>query len=118
MSPNLTIAFLVTLVGMGLVFGAIVVLWISMAALVDLTQKWDERSRTYKANVESPPTVEDTSSTIKDYRKIAAAIGAAYAIAASRESTVHEFPLPSTAFVSAWQAVMRSKNFSTRRQSR
>ena len=110
MSSNLTTALLITLVGMSLVFGAICVLWVSMAALVDLSEKWSKRSIPRKTKVEIAPIQE------KDNRELAAAIGAAYALAQSKHSTVHEFPLPSTAFVSAWQAVMRSKNFSTRRQ--
>ena len=103
---------MITLVGMGLVFGAIIVLWAGMAALVSLSEKWSKQSPSHETNVKSIQTKN------KDNRKKAAAIGAVYAIALSRQSTVHEFPLPSTAFVSAWQAVMRSKNFSTRRQSR
>jgi Na+-transporting methylmalonyl-CoA/oxaloacetate decarboxylase gamma subunit len=112
MNTTITTALLITLVGMGLVFGAIIVLWVGMAVLVDLAEKWNKRSTAHESKPKSDQTRE------KANRKIAAAIGAAYAIAHSQQSTVHEFPLPSTAFVSAWQAVMRSKNFSTRRQIR
>lgn len=112
MSSNLSIALLVTAVGMGLVFGAIIVLWIGMAALVNLADKWTRKAPVQDKQIENPPALK------KDYRKLAAAIGAAYALAQNKQSSVHEFPLPSMAFVTAWQAVMRSKNFSTRRHSR
>lgn len=112
MTSNLTIALLITAVGMGLVFGAILVLWFGMAALVKLTEKLN-REEPKQATI-----AESSTSAVKDNRKLAAAIGAAYALAHSKQSTVHEFPLPSMAFVTAWQAVMRSKNFSMRRHSR
>jgi sodium pump decarboxylase gamma subunit len=109
MSSNITTSFLITAIGMGLVFGAILVLWGAMAALVKLAEKWSNRTTTEAQHV------ENVALPTKDNRKLAAAIGAAYAIAHHKQSTVHEFPLPSMAFVTAWQAVMRSKNFSRRR---
>lgn len=104
---------LITAIGMGLVFGAIIVLWIGMAVLVNLSEKWDRKHQPKESLPEDlPAPVEEES---KDKRKLAAAIGAAYALAQYKQSTVHEFPLPSMAFVTAWQAVMRSRNFSRRR---
>lgn len=50
-------------------------------------------------------------------KRQAAAIAVAYALEMknrSNRSAKEVFPLPPTAFVSAWQAVMRSNNFSKR----
>lgn len=113
MESNLTTSLLITAVGMGLVFGAILVLWIGMIVLVRLAERWDRKSQPREVLQEAPPALVEADG--KDKRKLAAAIGAAYALAQYKQSTVHEFPLPSMAFVTAWQAVMRSRNFSRRR---
>ncbi|NDJ79150.1 MAG: hypothetical protein GYB65_23110, partial [Chloroflexi bacterium] len=91
MLEDLTTAFEITIVGMALVFGAIVLLWGVMAALVRLT----------------PDPIDEANSPDEIELKKRAAI-AAVAVALARETSQtapHEFPLPETAIVSAWQAV-------------
>ena len=100
-------ALQITIVGMGLVFAAILLLWGMMAILVRLT-------------ADSSPSAPDSSHQIKEdqkkdqmelIRKRRAAL-AAIAIAYAQLQTgpeLHEFPLPPTPLVSAWQAVLRTR---------
>jgi aryl-alcohol dehydrogenase-like predicted oxidoreductase len=74
-----------------LVFGAILLLWGGMALLARSTAP---RPR--------PAELED----LEEERRRTAAASAALAWLRGRERRV--FPLPPTAFVSAWQAVMRA----------
>jgi hypothetical protein len=94
METNLLLALQISAAGMGLVFGAILLLWFVMAVLVRLTTKDVSRVG---------PLASD------DLRKRkAAAAAVAVALAAQADLEPHEFPLPPTAVVSAWQGVMRS----------
>ena len=107
MDNQLFNALLITVIGMGLVFSAILLLWGMMALLVRLAgdpivQKTD-------------PDKQTTDLDLKR-QAIAAAVSTALAREASFEP--HEFPLPPTALVSAWQAVMRSKILNKRGPTR
>jgi Na+-transporting methylmalonyl-CoA/oxaloacetate decarboxylase gamma subunit len=105
MSENLIIALQITLIGMALVFGVIIVLWIAMAVLVRVTAP-------RAAPIEkAAPAVEVDQTMLK--RKAAIA---AVAVALSHELTpqLHEFPEPPTSIVSAWQAVQRSRYLTQR----
>lgn len=95
MGPNLLTAVQITLVGMGLVFGAIILLWIVMVVLVRLTSTDVQVSHS-------------TSEADQDRKRKAAAIAVAMALASEADLEPHEFPLPPTAVVSPWQSVMRS----------
>ncbi len=100
MSSNLILALQITLIGMGLVFAAIILLWVLMALLVRLATEKTE---------ELPEASLPTQSEMERKRK-AAAIAVAIALAQYHDhSEPHEFPLPPTALVSAWQAVMRTR---------
>jgi len=96
MSESLSVALLITIIGMGLVFSAILVLWGVMALLVHLTRQ---------------PTRQETSASEAELqRKRQAAVAAiTIALAMELDTMPHAFPLPPTSIVSAWQAVMRSK---------
>lgn len=96
MSENLTNALLISLIGMGLVFISLLVLWAAMALMMRLTAE--------KPRVESAP---DEAQLESDLRRKAAIAAVVVAIAREADTDLHEFPLPPTAFVSAWQAVMR-----------
>jgi negative regulator of replication initiation len=90
---DLTTALEITIVGMGLVFGAIVLLWLTMLLLMRFTS---EKAAADAAERE---------------RKRRAAI-AAVAVALAREAQQTKpqaFPLPPTAVVSAWQSVQRGR---------
>jgi len=90
-TPEFAIALQLAGIGMLLVFGAILLLWAGMALLARSTAP---RPR--------PPELED----LEEDRRRTAAASAALAWLRGRERRV--FPLPPTAFVSAWQAVMRA----------
>jgi Na+-transporting methylmalonyl-CoA/oxaloacetate decarboxylase gamma subunit len=95
------IAIQITLVGMGLVFGAILLLWIVMALLVKFTSE------------ETPTQVDD-----RELKQRAASAAVVLALATRKypglEEELHEFPLPPTAIVSAWQSVMRTNMLNKR----
>jgi Na+-transporting methylmalonyl-CoA/oxaloacetate decarboxylase gamma subunit len=104
MNENLSIALQITVIGMSLVFGVIIVLWISMLLLVRLTTPRE------KPIEEAAPAEIDQASL-----KRRAAI-AAVSVALAHELTpqLHEFPEPPTSIVSAWQAVQRSRYLTQR----
>jgi Na+-transporting methylmalonyl-CoA/oxaloacetate decarboxylase gamma subunit len=105
MTSAISLTLQITLVGMGLVFGAIIFLWCVIALLM-------------RATAERKPTV-DVSEEMLAYsyeaieereQKRRAALAAVAVVLAIEKHTPHEFPLPPTALVSAWQAVMRGSN--------
>jgi len=94
MSTPLSTALMISLLGMGLVFAAIVLLWGVIAVLVRLTSKPTQQEARFGAE--------------EAERKRRAAVAAiTVALAQELDTQPHEFPLPPTAMVSAWQAVMR-----------
>jgi Na+-transporting methylmalonyl-CoA/oxaloacetate decarboxylase gamma subunit len=98
MAQQISNTLLITLIGMGLVFSVILLIWGLMALLVRLVKDPIKE----KADTEDWLLEEELKQ-----RAAVAAVGAALARETSFEP--HEFPLPPTAFVSAWQAVMRSR---------
>lgn len=108
MLDNLSMSLVITGIGMGLVFGAIILLWAVMAITVHFTA--DNKLTNDSSNIKASDEID---------RKIKAAV-AAVSIALAHESTIepHEFPLPPTALVSAWQAVMRSEMLKRRSHPR
>jgi Na+-transporting methylmalonyl-CoA/oxaloacetate decarboxylase gamma subunit len=89
-------ALQITVVGMALVFLTILVLWLVMKLLV----RW-----TAQAGARSNRSEQEQAA--------AAAVALALALRSGRPD-LHEFPLPPTAIVSAWQAVMRGKMLNKR----
>lgn len=113
MTDNLLISLQITAIGMGLVFAAILLLWAVMGILVRLTT---EKSASGVADQMTEPEVL-AFQTEKKRRAAAAAV--AVALAQMSETTEpHEFPLPPTALVSAWQAVMRTRILNKRGPTR
>ncbi len=100
---TLSLALQITLIGMALVFAAIVLLWAVMAALVRLTA---DRAEDTAASTE--PEYDEFAAAERDRKRRAAAIAVAVALEYQAESVPHLFPLPPTAEVSPWQAVTRS----------
>jgi Na+-transporting methylmalonyl-CoA/oxaloacetate decarboxylase gamma subunit len=111
MSENLVVALYISLTGVSLVFGAIFLLWGMMDVLVRLTAD-KSRIEEEAAHIEVTAHVHDLKQ-----RAAAVAVAAALAVAAARESP-REFPLPPTASVSAWQAVMRAQRLKQRGPTR
>jgi Na+-transporting methylmalonyl-CoA/oxaloacetate decarboxylase gamma subunit len=110
MSENLVTALEITVIGMTLVFGSIVLLWGVMAALVRLTA---ERRPAEAA----APGAEAAARDLKR-RAAIAATAVALAMAQEDEWTPRLFPLPPTAHVSAWQAVRRANQLEQRGPAR
>ena len=109
MSDNLLISLQITLVGMGLVFAAIILLWGIMALLVRLVKDPSDDT----GSKQGEPSQREISEI---ERKQRAALAAVTIALARRSSTMepHEFPLPPTALVSAWQAIMRTRMLNKR----
>ena len=99
MSSNFLLALQITGVGMGLVFGAIIVLWLMMILLTALTAD--------KKSASDSPEADSVSNN--GLFAQAAAIGVAIAMAEQRLSSAHPLPEPPTAIVSAWQLGMRTR---------
>lgn len=95
---NLLLALQITAIGMGLVFGAILVLWLMMILLTALTA---EKSASLSPGINSAKETELLAQ--------AAAIGVAMAIAEQQLSSAHPLKDPPTAIVSAWQLGMRTR---------
>jgi len=106
LAPALPLALQITLLGMGLVFAAILALWLLMAALVRLTAPRGEPTPAVQAQ-------EQTSTAEAELAAQAAAAAVATALAAQLPAPSH-FPLPPTALVSAWQAVRRAAQLNQR----
>lgn len=105
MAENLSNSLLITLIGMGLVFLALILIWGVMNALVRLAR-------------ETEPSAEPEMMEI-ERKKRAAAAAVAVALSEQRNPHApHAFPEPPTAFVSAWQAVMRSNILNKRGRTR
>ena len=99
---DISLALQITAIGMGLVFGAIIVLWLIMMLLTALTA--DKKS--------AADSSEADSVSSNGIFAQAAAIGVAVAMAEQRLSSAHPLPEPPTAIVSAWQLGMRTRQMS------
>jgi Na+-transporting methylmalonyl-CoA/oxaloacetate decarboxylase gamma subunit len=102
MMQSFEYALLISLAGMGLIFLLIILLWGFMALLTRLF-----------IDKEVPKDMQQKKEDITDKQR-AAILAVSIALAKESADTPHEFPLPPTALVSAWQAVMRS-NIITKR---
>jgi Na+-transporting methylmalonyl-CoA/oxaloacetate decarboxylase gamma subunit len=99
------LAFQITLLGMGLVFAAIILLWGMMSLLTALTAD--------RAGAAGPAVF---ASALEDERKAqAAAVAVAIAFAEQQASSAHPLPEPPTAIVSAWQLGMRTRQLYEKR---
>ena len=100
MNESIQLAVQITVIGMSLVFLTILLLWGVMVVLVRSTSKQHHNAQT---------ELETDEHEMQNKRSAAAV---AVAVALARQANMeepHEFPLPPTALVSAWQAVMRSR---------
>jgi Na+-transporting methylmalonyl-CoA/oxaloacetate decarboxylase gamma subunit len=80
---------------MGLVFGAILLLWGMMSLMTRIL-----------AEKEARPEVPDES---REQKARAAAAAVAVALVEQAQNRVGYFPMPNTALVSAWQLGMRTR---------
>ena len=95
MSNVITTSLYITLIGMGLVFGAIILLWGLMFLMTHLL-----------AEREAGPEVSDEA---RAQKARAAAAAVAVALAEQAQNRIGHFPMPNTALISAWQLGMRTR---------
>ena len=101
---QLALSLQITLAGMGLVFGAILVLWGLMALLTALA-----RDRQPEVQPEEPAPPESKPAE-QDLKARAAAAAVALAMAEQEASRAHPLHSPPTALVGAWQLGMRTRH--------
>jgi Na+-transporting methylmalonyl-CoA/oxaloacetate decarboxylase gamma subunit len=107
MSDTLSLALLITAIGMSLVFASILVLWALMAILVKLANRPSKDDQAKLGNNSNSP---NKLNDIHEERNLAAIVAVSIALAKQHDGhEPKEFPLPPTALISAWQAVMRTK---------
>jgi Na+-transporting methylmalonyl-CoA/oxaloacetate decarboxylase gamma subunit len=99
---DLTLSLQITALGMGLVFGAIILLWGMMILLTTLTAEKNPPAE----DPSTPP--EPDSAPQSGFKAQAAAIAVAIALAEQGQSTARPLSQPPTALVSAWQLGMRT----------
>jgi Na+-transporting methylmalonyl-CoA/oxaloacetate decarboxylase gamma subunit len=102
MAQNLTTTLWITLVGMGLVFGAIVLFWGTMACLVRLV------GGQATAQVSGPEQAEGGEVAL-DRRRRAALVAVSVALALEAEAGPKPFPFPPPVVVNTWQSVNRAR---------
>jgi len=95
---DMVIALQVTALGMGLVFGAIILLWWMMNLLTSITVDRESAAGT------TPAPLADS-----DLKAQAVAVAVAMALAEEQVSGSHPLPEPPTTIVSAWQLGMRTR---------
>ncbi|MCE9644781.1 MAG: OadG family protein [Chloroflexi bacterium] len=105
---DLALSLQITALGMGLVFGAILLLWLMMVLLTSLTAEKESPADENPAS-DSPETASLSNS---GFKLQAAAIAVAMALAEQELSSAHPLPDPPTAIVSAWQLGMRTRQSS------
>jgi Na+-transporting methylmalonyl-CoA/oxaloacetate decarboxylase gamma subunit len=101
-------ALQITIVGMGLVFAAILLLWGMMAILVRITSASSRSVPKNSYQIGQDQKEEDKMELVRKRRAALAAVAIAYAQHQSG-TKLHEFPLPPTPLVSAWQTVLRTR---------
>jgi Na+-transporting methylmalonyl-CoA/oxaloacetate decarboxylase gamma subunit len=117
MIENLWIAAQISLLGMSLVFGAILLLWGVLALLVHLTAERQPRAETVA--VETPPAATAPAiPAATDRLARAAAAAVAVALALQHKPTLSDSPVKPNSAVSAWQAVTRATALNARRPRR
>jgi Na+-transporting methylmalonyl-CoA/oxaloacetate decarboxylase gamma subunit len=106
MTENLLNSLIITAIGMGITFSAIVLLWWMMAALTAVEQRRDAAIPGKEEGADGP----QPAPAIESERKArAAAAAVALALAEQEISSARPLPTPPTALVSAWQLGTRSR---------
>jgi len=94
----------ITALGMGLVFGAIILLWLMMILLTFFTA--DKKTQSDEISASDSPKPDAV--TEAGFKAQAAALAVAIALAEQGQSTARPLTAPPTALVSAWQLGMRT----------
>ncbi len=93
-------ALWITLLGMGITFAAIILLWWMMVGLTAIP---------FKSNTDESEETAPAEEVIKNPKAKAAAVAVAIALAEQELSSARPLPPPPTALVSAWQLSTRSR---------
>jgi Na+-transporting methylmalonyl-CoA/oxaloacetate decarboxylase gamma subunit len=101
---DLLLSLQITALGMGLVFGAILLLWLMMVLLTLFTADKESDPDSFDASDSTMPVPVSQA----DFKLQAAVLAVAIALAEQGLSTAHPLPEPPTALVSAWQLGMRT----------
>lgn len=108
MNETLIQALWITLLGMGLVFVALLLflglMWLITA--LPFAKEKAEAAQTASRAVEPLGAAGDTE---KEAKARAAAVAVAVALAGQQQNKIAYFPMPETALVSAWQLGMRTR---------
>jgi Na+-transporting methylmalonyl-CoA/oxaloacetate decarboxylase gamma subunit len=119
---NLLLSLEITALGMGLVFGAIMLLWLMMIVLTALTA--DKETASDSLEVDSTtPSIALTPNLLRQAQDTAsprgrgelaqvALLAVAMALAEHGQTSAHPLEQPPTALVSAWQLGMRTRQMS------
>lgn len=103
----------ITALGMGLVFGTILLLWMMMIILAALTSDKDTSTEFSSSPASRKGTMSDSakadSSTQADSKLQVALFAVAMAMADQETSSARPLEQPPTAIVSAWQLGMRTR---------
>ena len=102
---EMLIALEITALGMGLVFGAIILLWWLMNLLTVLTA---DRENLPAGDHHASGEPQPPAATL-DPRARAAAVAVAIALAEEQASTAHILPDPASVIVSPWQLGTRTR---------
>ena len=102
---NMVIALQITALGMGLVFGAIILLWWMMTLLTSITA--DKEPET--ASTDFSATAMPVPAADSGLKAQVAAVAVAMALAEGQACKGHPLSEPPTTIVSAWQLGMRTR---------
>ena len=102
---NLILSLQITALGMGLVFGAIILLWLTMVMLTRFTVKKESASD----SAEAESTTSSSAQTEGDRLAQVALIAVGMVLAEQEASSARPLPQPPTAIISAWQLGMRTR---------
>jgi Na+-transporting methylmalonyl-CoA/oxaloacetate decarboxylase gamma subunit len=113
MNTNLLLSLEITALGMGLVFGAIILLWGMMAILTALTAEKEPASDSPEVDSADPisPLPEGEGQGVRELEQVAL-LAVAMALAEQGQTSAHPLEQPPTALVSAWQLGMRTRQMS------
>ena len=100
---TISTALWITALGMGIVFGAILLLWAMMTLLTRLT------ADKHPISGSAPPAGAELRVRAAEDKSRAAAIAVAVALAEQGRASAHLLKEPPTAIVSAWQLGMRTR---------
>lgn len=101
---DFTLSLQITALGMGLVFGAILLLWLMMVLLTAFTTEKESTEEIIASD-----SAEADSTSQADSKLQVALLAVAMALAEQDTSSAHPLEQPPTAIVSAWQLGMRTR---------